>query len=202
MKQHKLLNSLKKTEFPWMYEVSKCIPQEALRDLEQAFQHYYQDRKQVQISKKKPRIGFPRFKKKHKAKDSFRLTGTIKIFPYTKRVQLPRLGQLRVKEQIVLPPTARILSATISRDADKWFVAFTVEEERIIPERGYDKVLGLDAGLARFTTLSSGIPFPNPTFCSNGSRNSAAFRKFIVGNNLAPPTAVNQPVNWPAFISG
>ncbi|MHA2236825.1 MAG: helix-turn-helix domain-containing protein [Candidatus Hodarchaeales archaeon] len=38
MKQHKLLNSLKKTEFPWMYEVSKCIPQEALRNLDQAFQ--------------------------------------------------------------------------------------------------------------------------------------------------------------------
>ncbi|MFX0050797.1 MAG: helix-turn-helix domain-containing protein, partial [Candidatus Hermodarchaeota archaeon] len=30
MKQHKELNRLKQTDFPWMYEVSKCIPQEAL----------------------------------------------------------------------------------------------------------------------------------------------------------------------------
>ena len=27
--QHKQLNALKTAEFPWMYEVSKCAPQEA-----------------------------------------------------------------------------------------------------------------------------------------------------------------------------
>ncbi|MCK5152662.1 MAG: helix-turn-helix domain-containing protein, partial [Candidatus Thorarchaeota archaeon] len=37
MKQHKLLNTLKKTQFLWMYECSKCAPQEALRDLGRAF---------------------------------------------------------------------------------------------------------------------------------------------------------------------
>jgi putative transposase len=164
MKQHKLLNQLKKTKFFWMYEVSKCIPQEALRDLEHAFQNFYRERKQAQAHRRKPRIDFPKFKKRHKAKDSFRLTGTIKILPQTKRVQLPRLGQLRVKERPILPPTARILSATVSRTANKWYVAFTVEEEWIILARGYEKVLGLDAGLTRFTTLSSGMPVPRPKF--------------------------------------
>jgi len=33
IEQHRLLNSLKLQQFPWMYEVSKCAPQEALRDL-------------------------------------------------------------------------------------------------------------------------------------------------------------------------
>ena len=164
MKQHKLLNQLKKTDFFWMYEVSKSIPQEALRDLEQAFQNFYRERKRAKITQKKPRIGFPKFKKKHRTKDSFRLTGTIKIFPHQKLVQLPRLGQLRVKEPPALPSTARILSATVSRTADRWYVAFTVEEEQVIPTRSHEKVLGLDAGLTRFTTLSSGIPVPKPKF--------------------------------------
>jgi len=164
MKQHKLLNKLKKSNFFWMYEVSKCISQEALRDLEQAFQNFYQERKHAQAHRKKPRIGFPKFKKKYKAKDSFRLTGTIKVLSQTKRVQLPRLGQLRVKERPILPPSARILSATVSRTANKWYVAFTVEEEWVIPARGYEKVLGLDAGLSRFTTLSSGMPVPKTKF--------------------------------------
>jgi putative transposase len=31
MEQHKDLNVLKTTEYSWMYEVSKCAPQEALR---------------------------------------------------------------------------------------------------------------------------------------------------------------------------
>jgi len=37
MAQHRELNALKKTEFPWMYGVSKCAPQEALRNLDNAF---------------------------------------------------------------------------------------------------------------------------------------------------------------------
>lgn len=31
---HKELNALKQTDLPWLYEVSKCAPQEALRSLE------------------------------------------------------------------------------------------------------------------------------------------------------------------------
>ncbi|MHA2055559.1 MAG: hypothetical protein ACW99F_18430, partial [Candidatus Hodarchaeales archaeon] len=149
------------------YEVSKCIPQEALRNLEQAFQHFYRDRKKGQATKKTPRVGFPRFKKKHKAKDSFRLTGRIKIFPNQKRVQLPRLGQLRVKESPVLPPTARTLSATVSRTANKWYIAFTVEEDRPIPEKGYDKVLGLDQDWLVLLPCLQEFLSLNLSFCLN-----------------------------------
>ncbi|HST86982.1 MAG TPA: helix-turn-helix domain-containing protein, partial [Ktedonobacterales bacterium] len=35
---HRELNALKKTNVPWMYEVSKCAPQEALRNLDHAFE--------------------------------------------------------------------------------------------------------------------------------------------------------------------
>ena len=100
MKQHKLLNKLKKTQFSWMYEVSKCIPQEALRDLDQVFQHFYRARKHAQTTKRKPRIGFPKFKKKHKAKDSFRLTGTIKFFPQTKLFLLRLIASIHAHQSI------------------------------------------------------------------------------------------------------
>jgi putative transposase len=33
---HRELNVLKKSEVPWMYAVSKCAPQEALRNLDRA----------------------------------------------------------------------------------------------------------------------------------------------------------------------
>ena len=36
---HRRLNALKKGELAWFYKYSKTIPQEALRDLEQAFQN-------------------------------------------------------------------------------------------------------------------------------------------------------------------
>ncbi len=38
---HRELNALKATEFPYMYEVSKCAPQEALIDLDNAFTHFF-----------------------------------------------------------------------------------------------------------------------------------------------------------------
>lgn len=38
---HKELNALKKTDYPWMYDVSQCAPQEALRDLDAAYKHVY-----------------------------------------------------------------------------------------------------------------------------------------------------------------
>ena len=40
IEQHKELNKLKQTNYPWMYEVSKCAPQEALRDLDKAFKNF------------------------------------------------------------------------------------------------------------------------------------------------------------------
>ncbi len=45
---HKRLNALKATEFPWMYECSKCAPQEALRDLDVAYKNAF-----ARLAKKK-----------------------------------------------------------------------------------------------------------------------------------------------------
>ncbi|HEV2457777.1 MAG TPA: helix-turn-helix domain-containing protein [Ktedonobacterales bacterium] len=36
MELHRELNALKQTDVPWMFEVSKCAPQEALRNLDRA----------------------------------------------------------------------------------------------------------------------------------------------------------------------
>src|SRR5271163_2425295 len=58
IEQHRLLNTLKEAEFPWMYEVSKCAPQEALRDLDKAFNNC------LRGIKEGAEVGFPKFKKK------------------------------------------------------------------------------------------------------------------------------------------
>jgi putative transposase len=34
---HQMLNQLKRTDVPWMYGVSQCAPQEALRNLDTAY---------------------------------------------------------------------------------------------------------------------------------------------------------------------
>ena len=153
MKQHKLLNSLKKSQYPWMYHCSKCAPQEALRDLHQAFKNFYRGLKTGK------HIGFPRFKRKS-VNDSFRLTGTIRF--EGRRIQLPRIGKIRIKEQRLSYYRGRILSVTVSRRASKWFVSVTVEEEIEDPKPISGHAVGVDLGIKTLATLSDGTIFPNP----------------------------------------
>ncbi len=153
MKQHKLLNGLKKTQFPWMYDCSKCAPQEALRDLHRAFQNFYRGRKKGQ------KIGFPRFKRKG-VKDSFRLTGIIRF--EGRKIQLPRIGKIRIKERKKIYCRGRILSATVRRRATRWFVSVTVEEEIPDPNPVRGEAVGVDLGVKTLATLSDGTIFENP----------------------------------------
>src|SRR5258708_27987130 len=98
---HRELNTLKKTEVPWMYEVSKCAPQEALRNLDRAFDGFFRRGKLTQRGKHRGKVGYPRFKSKKRGLGSFRLTGSMVAFPAA--IQLPRLGRLRLKERGYLP---------------------------------------------------------------------------------------------------
>jgi putative transposase len=143
VRQHKELNELKKTEFPWMYEVSKCAPQEALRDLDRAYRNFAAGRAKL-----------PRFKKKF-VHDSFRLTGAVSCGE--RSAVLPRLGKIRTKEPTtkLLAAGARITSATVSREADRWFVSFAVEVERPDPEPVLGPAVGVDLGLSCFAVVST-----------------------------------------------
>lgn len=147
MTDHREWNIWKRENAPWAYEVSKCAPQEAFRDLDRAFKNFWQGQKAGR------KVGFPKFKKKG-CRDSCRFsTGTIQALG--KHVQLPRLGKIRVKE--VTAFKGRILSATISREADRWFVSLAVERDRPIPKPRTEGVdVGLDLGIHSFAVLSKG----------------------------------------------
>ena len=151
IEQHRQLNVLKRTTLAWMYKVSKCAPQEALRDLDRAFGNFYRGRKQGR------KIGFPRFKRKGRH-DAFRLTGAIRV--HRKSVNLPRLGPVRTKE--ITDVKGRVLSATVTREADRWFVSFTVERERERGLPGPDPAVGIDVGLLSFAVTSDGQRIQSP----------------------------------------
>lgn len=146
IEQSRRLNALKKTEFQWMYDVSKCAPQQALRDLDKAFANFWRGRKAGRY------MGFPRFKKKG-VHDSFRLYGCIHVFDSS--IKLPRLGKIRTKESTT-KLKGHILSATVKREADRWFVSFTVERERKVPDRTDSGVIGIDLGINSFAVIYDG----------------------------------------------
>lgn len=154
---HRELNKLKGTDgLSWGYEVSKCSFQEALRDCDKAFDNFFRRCKQ----KKKGKKGFPKFKSKRNDKQSFRLTGSIHVLDGF--IQLPRLGKVKLFEKDYLPKDAKILSATISKRAGKWFVSIQVEEESNQVSSSTDSVVGVDLGIKTLATCSDGVIYENP----------------------------------------
>jgi putative transposase len=104
--------------------------------------------------------GFPKFKKKSKAIGSFRLTGSIHVF--SDAIQLPRLSHLRLKEKDYLPTSAKVLSATVSEQAGRWYISVQGEEEQDVPQRTATSAIGVDLGIKTLATLSDGTTFSNP----------------------------------------
>jgi putative transposase len=160
---HRELNTLKHTAVSWMYAVSKCAPQEALRNLDRAFEGFFRRVKLKQAGKYGGRLGYPRFKSKKRGLGSFRLTGHITVFPNA--IQLPRLGRLRLKDRDYLPTSGvKILSATVSEHAGHWYVSVQVEQEQEVstPTDRTGSIVGVDLGVKNLATLSDGTVIPNP----------------------------------------
>jgi putative transposase len=157
---HRELNVLKQGELSGMYEVSKCAPQEALRNLDQAYAHFFRRVKERKAGRK-IQAGFPKFKSKKHGLGGFRLTGAIHIYDHA--IQLPRLGRLRLKERGYLPVEGvHILSATVSERAERWFVSIQVEKEMPDLMATYQPVVGVDLGILALATFSDGTRIENP----------------------------------------
>lgn len=150
---HRELVVLKRTTHPWLSQVSKCAPQEALRDLDRAFANYRAGRRGRKVWRA------PRFKTRRRGLGTFRFSQHIRV---TERaVQLPRLGVVRLKEHGYLPTGHHVLSATVSEAAGRWFVSVTIEEDRKVP-RNDGPAIGVDLGITALATTSDGATFENP----------------------------------------
>jgi putative transposase len=161
-------NRAKQQVAPWWAENSKEAYNSGLDGLARALKNWADSKNGRRNGRS---VGFPRFKKKGRARDACRFTtGAIKVLPDRKHVQLPRIGVLKTHESTrklarrLEQGTARILAATISRTADRWYVAFTVEVERAVSaSNGKTTVVGVDVGIRHLAVLSTGaLPIPNP----------------------------------------
>lgn len=159
---HRDLNALKKANLedggvPWMYEVSKAAPQEALRDLDKAFKNFLSGRAR-----------YPRFKSRSRGIGGFRQTGTIKVDHGT--IQLPVIGRVRFQpgERGYLP-WGNHAQVSVTEQAGRWFVSI-VGPDVVEAEPNGGPAVGLDLGVARLATLSDGTVIENPKALQRGQR--------------------------------
>lgn len=160
--QNKELTHFKgEDETSWLREIHSQILQQALKDLDQAFKHFF---RRVKLGQKP---GFPRFKAKG-IHDSFRYPQGFHID--NDRVFLPKIGWVRFLKSRDIP--GEIKQVTVSRRGDHWYVSFSCEITKTDPIFApiiEEKAVGIDMGINYFATLAIGSQntpqyIPNPRF--------------------------------------
>lgn len=143
------LNSLKGEQFPWMLEVTKNAPQMAIIQLGAAFKNFFAGRAK-----------YPKFRKKG-LHDRFSLTND-QFSIDASRIRIPNLGWVRMRETLRF--TGKIMSATVSRVADRWFVSITVDTQNDwpLPKAENQGAVGVDLGVSALATLSTGESIAGP----------------------------------------
>lgn len=162
---HKELVELKKVPqaeggVPWMYESSKAAPEEALRNLDKAFEGFFRRCKAGKPGSK----GFPQFKSRKNGVGGFRL---VKARATETHAILPRVGPVKLKERGYLPTRetegVRVLGTAVSEKTGRWFVSMQVEQELPDPsDLSGLPVIGVDVGIKTLATCSDGVAYENP----------------------------------------
>jgi putative transposase len=145
----KRLNAMKREQFPWMLEVSKCAVQESVINLGGAFTNFFRD---CQKPKAQRRFHYPKPKKKG-VHDSFCAANEAGTFRCDgKRVRLPVIGWVRMRESLRFAGVPKYV--TVSREGERWFASILVETPEPQKLNQPCVAVGVDLGVKDFATLS------------------------------------------------
>ena len=158
---------------PWWRENSKEAYSSGLAALAAALRNWSESRAGRRAG---GRVGFPRFRKRSHAMGCRFTTGSLRVDDQ-RHVVLPRVGRVRTAEATtsllrrVASGAARILSATLSCETARWYVAFGCEVERSVAgSNGHRDTVGVDLGVLTLATLSTGEVVPRPRALRAGLR--------------------------------
>lgn len=144
-------NRIKREQFPWVLEVPKSVPEQAIMDLGKAFKRFFQRKSK-----------YPTFRKKGR-NDSACMASWSRAFKVEgNRIRLPKIGWVRMRESLRFQGT--LMSAVISHQAGRWYVSIRVQLEWQPPvrESQADEAVGVDLGIKDEVTLSTGEKFSGP----------------------------------------
>jgi putative transposase len=147
----KQFNAIRREQFPWSYEVTKCAIEGAFMDVAAAFKNFFEGRK---VGRK---TGYPQFKSKKRSRQSFYLAND-KFTVGDHWIDVPKLGRVNMAEKLRF--AGKLLSARITKTADWWFVSITIEMPDEVSVNTNPPV-GIDVGLNRLATLSDGQWYEN-----------------------------------------
>jgi putative transposase len=144
------LTTLKKDpDHLWLNEVSSVPTQQALRHLQTAFKNFFEKRS-----------GYPSFKKKQGTQSAEYTRSAFKFDTGNQRLELANLGRLKVKWSRQVEVELSTVTV-IRRPSGRYFVSMVVDiQPAPLPDTGHS--VGVDFGIARLATLSTGEHIANP----------------------------------------
>lgn len=175
-------NAIKKEQFPFVYEVTKCATMQPFDNLQRAFDNFFRELKQGKVS-------YPQFKKKRDNEGSFYIEADkIRLSETNKNSK--KFAKLahneRGKHQYICMPNLRggwvkmaehirfnyvkINNVCISQSGGKFYASFSLEiteDEYLRTHRHVEAVdanrkVGIDMGIKSALILSDGIAIENP----------------------------------------
>jgi putative transposase len=154
LKLKKQFNEMRREHFPWTWEVTKNASDQPFLDLGKAFTAFFEG---LQRGKKK---GHPQFKSKKSSKASFYLAND-QFELRDHRLWIPKLGWVNMAENLRFK--GKVTGARVTRTADWWFISIAVALPDNLPDKRGPAV-GIDVGLNRLATLSTGEGYENQAF--------------------------------------
>lgn len=158
-----------RAEFEWLAAVPVHALQQALRDLDMAYQRFF-----AKLG------GYPRPRQKGQD-DAFRLPdpsylGLKRLSKRMGAIKVPKLGWIKCRDW--RPLGGELRNVTIRRKAGHWYAAVKWQHEAADSLPKNEPVLGMDRGVAVFAALSNGIKIaPLNSFKSIEDKLAKAQRK-------------------------
>ena len=156
----KLLPLLKKEEeTSFLKEVNSLSLQAAIINLENAYKRFFKEKK-----------GFPKFKSKRNARQSFQIVQNTKVDFDEKKVYIPKFKE-GIKCRFHRLFDGKIKTSTISRTSTgRYYISILVQFVDNNPKKkpiDENQAVGIDLGIKTFATLSNGKEIPNPKNLKN-----------------------------------
>jgi transposase len=149
LKLKKQFNAIRREQFPWTWDVTKNASDQPFFDLQKAFTAFFAGQN-----------ARPTFKSRKTSKPSFYLANDqLELGDH--RIWIPKLGWVNLAENLRFK--GKVTGARVTKTAEWWFVSITVE----IAERAEEQrkpAVGMDVGLNRLATLSTGEEVENQAF--------------------------------------
>lgn len=150
----KEFNQIKEEQFPWIYDSPKDANQHPFANLKKALSNFYSAKRSNR------NLGYPKFKRKGE-RDSFYISND-KFSLRDQLAKLPVIGIVKMAEPLRFE--GKIMSGTVSRTANDWFLSVQVQlpETYSRPNLKENPIVGIDLGIKTFVVTSDHKEFQAP----------------------------------------